>query len=486
MAEPTQPPALPSTADTTPYVPIAWSAVAAAAVAGLFAVLLLVLGVSAFVNKKPLLIEELLILPVIGVVLSFAARRLIRNSEGTRTGESLADAAWWLSLVLGLAYFAYLFAISFAVRREAKTEVERWIGLIQKGDPEDAFFLTIPPGARQGVPKSDKLALRGRYGEELLAFKGTDLMRLAQRNGDQLRFTPGEVAEWSYKPGTIDCISNGEITCPEGKFPVVVGLKGVEGVTGADVGRQWMIVRPQSGGFIRQDKAERTTYGWMLLMLEANGGAFGKAFIDHVGFGPAGHPYLYRAFAEEGGDPKWLTVARDPFLQIAFAIPTAAAYPNANPGGFPDGFFTAPGGEKSTKLDRFLSGWNALGLFEAGRRLKDPGGNVSDKEPTLKVTDAAVELYIPVELPLPNVNKVETARGRLVVVTKDPALLEELKQRKAGAVAGEKPSLNPPPDLERWAAVRWRVARIESDLVPVTLGPAAGDARSGGPGGPGH
>ncbi len=76
----------------------------------------------------------------------------------------------------------------------------------------------------------------------------------------------------------------------------------------------------------------------------------------------------------------------------------------------------------------------------------------------------------------------ETARGRLVLTTKDPALIEELKQRKAAAVAGEKPTASPPPELERWAGIKWRVARIESDLVPVNLGPNPSGA--GGPGGP--
>src|SRR5438093_1247197 len=123
MAEPTPSPALASTADPTPYVPVSWLAVAAFSVAGLFVVTLLALGGFAFVNKKPLLMGELLVLPVIAIVLSFAARRAIRNSEGTRTGEKLAANAWWLSVVFGLCYVAYLFAIDFAIRRDARGEV---------------------------------------------------------------------------------------------------------------------------------------------------------------------------------------------------------------------------------------------------------------------------------------------------------------------------------------------------------------------------
>lgn len=492
MAEPTPAPspALPSTADATPYVPIAWSAVAAVGVAGLYAVLLLALGVSAFVNKKPLLVEELLVLPVIAVVLSFAARRMIRNAEGTRTGESLANAAWWLALVLGLAYAAYLFAISFAVRREAAVEVEKWVATVQKGEPEDAFYQMLPPGARQGVTRTDKVLIRSRFRDELLAFSGVDLVRLAQRNKGELTFAPGTVADWSYKPGTIECKFNGVVTCPEGRFPVVVPLKGVEGVSSAEGvksgGRQWMIDRPASGGFVQQGEVTRTTYGWLVALLELNGNSFAKLFVDHAGFGPTGYPYLYRAFVSDPGDPSWAAVARNPSLHLPFAIPLGAAQPGPFPGGAPEGFFTGPDGAKPEGglRDRFLASWHVPGeprLFEAGRRLKDAGGNVPDKESAVKIGDAAVEVHVPVELPLVSTGRLETARGRLVVACRDPKLLAEIKSRKAAAVAGEKPTANPPAELEQWPAINWRVVRIESDLRPVSTGPE----RPGGVTGPG-
>ena len=86
MAEPA-PRRIPSTADPVPYVPVSWMAVAAMAVASIFVGTLLAFGVAAFLAKKPLIQPELLALPAIGVVLSFAARRVIRNAEGTRTGE---------------------------------------------------------------------------------------------------------------------------------------------------------------------------------------------------------------------------------------------------------------------------------------------------------------------------------------------------------------------------------------------------------------
>ena len=81
MAEPTispgplSSPVLGSTADQIPYVPVSWLAVGAATVAGLLAVLLLFLGINSFRWHRPLLQEELLMLAVLAMILSFAARR---------------------------------------------------------------------------------------------------------------------------------------------------------------------------------------------------------------------------------------------------------------------------------------------------------------------------------------------------------------------------------------------------------------------------
>lgn len=487
MAEPTPSPALPSTADAAPYVPVAWTAVAAVVAAGLFAALLLALGLTAFVNKKPLLAAELLVLPVVAVVLSFAARRVIRNAEGTRTGERLADAAWWTAVVLGLGYTAYLFAISFAVRREAAAEAERWVGRVQKGEVEDAFYDTLPAGMRQGVARSDKALIRLRYRDELLSFAGTDLVRLAARNRGELTFAPAGVTEWSYKPGAIDCTFAGVVTCPEGRFPVLIPLKGAEAAGGeaGGGGRQWSVARPPNAGFVEQAKVERTGYGWLLLLAESVGAGHGKAFLDAAAAGgPGAGPYLLRAFAADGDAAGWAAVARTPLLQMAVAAPLGIAQPGANAAGPPADFFRLPGNVEPApaQRDKFLAGWNAVGVFESGRRLRDAIGNAPDKDPVVAVTDAAVEVQVPVELPLAGGSKVETARGRLVVVCADPELLAELKRRKAAA-AGEKPTSAPPADLERWATTRWRVARIESDLAPVS--PPQSQATLTGPGGPG-
>ncbi len=485
MAEPTRSPSLPSTADEIPYVPVSWAAAAAANVAGVFFLTLLVLGYFAFSNKKPLLMGELLVMPVIAIVLCFAARRMIRNSEGTRTellyGVNLVNTAWWLSLILGLCYVAYLVAIDYAISRDSRSEVDKWMGYVKPGTPKDtrmAFWRTLPPGARQGVSPDDEYQMEARFRDELLTFRTCDLLKLAQRNRGEFEFVPGSVT-WKYLPGAIECTVLGSATCPEGTFPVIIPLKGIDGVSGAEGGggaRQWMVVRPPSAGFIDQRNATRTQYGWLLLVLEVDGGAFAKGFVSHLAPGPSSHTYAYRAFVVPGGDrPGWGAVATDPVLQFAFAAPAGALGDAGYADYMANQFYKLPGGGEpsSEQKARFAASWSAQGVRPGGEKLKDPTGTAIDKEDVITLTDTAVEVRVPVEIPL--LGKTEVARGRVVVICTDPALLAELKQLKASANPGQG-TASPPEDMVRRKAA-WRVVRIESDLAPVNI------VQQGGPGG---
>lgn len=490
MAEPTNPPSLPSTADAVPYVPVSWLAVAADTVAGSFALTLLALGTSAFVNKKPLLEDWLLALPAVAIVLSFAARRVIRNSEGTRTGENLANYAWWVSVVLGLCYIAYLFAIDFAIRRDARGEVERWVGLIEKGTENDldaALLRASPPSKRQGISLGDKFLIRTRLRNEEIVFRTCDLVQLIQRNKGEVDFTPGGVT-WTHRPGQVDCVLNGTLKCPEGIFPIIVPLQGMEGVTGPEGGgggRQWSIVKPITTGFIDNARAARTEYGWSLAMLQADGAQFGKAFVNHMAPGPTAHPYLYRGFIAPGSDPgAWaaLALGLDPngpltpqmttISHLAFVAPVRVALGDA---GYADymanQFYKKEGGGEPTadQKKKFFETYNVLGLRPAGDRLKDPGGGAIDKEDVITVTDTAIEVRVPVEIPVIGSGKMEASRGRLLVVCNDRTVIEDLKKLKGSANSAVS-TLSPPEGMSR--RIAWRVVRVESDMLPVNALPS--------------
>lgn len=516
LPSPVSGPSLPSTADATPYVPVSWVAATAAAVAVAFLLTLGLFGWFAFTNKKPLIEPGLLAMPAVALVLCFAARRVVRNSEGTRTdllyGVNLVNTAWWLALVLGLCYIAYLFAIDYAIRREARGEVERWIGFLKVGTEDDlgrAFHRTLPPGRRQDVSPTDQERLQARFRDELLMFRNSDLVRLAQRNKGDFEFDAGGVT-WAHRPGVVECVVTGTAKCPEGSFPVMISLRGVEG----GAGRQWVIMPPQAGGFVDQSRAARTHYGHLVQFLEFNGAAFGKGYLAALSGGPLGHQYAYRAFVAPGGDaPGWGAVAfnpRDPreqFLwQLAFAMPSAAfgdagyaEYMNTQ-------FLKTPRGGDPTPAQKakFLTSWDAFGLRPAGEKLKGPDGGPVDKENVITLTETAVEVRVPVEIanlaPDEPGKKPGTARGRMLIVCDDPPLLALLRRHR-GAADAARGATDFPADLAdevgqlyrdradpKKLVIPWRVVRVESNLEPVVIdqqgGPGGGPG-GGGLGGPG-
>jgi hypothetical protein len=507
MAETTRSPSLPSTADTTPYVPVSWAAAAAVTVAGAFLLTLLAFGYFAFSNKKPLLMEELLVMPVIAIVLSFAARRMIRNSEGTRTGTlygvDLVNTAWWMALIIGLCYIAYLFAIDYAIRRDARGEAEKWMGHVTKGTDDDiflAFHRTLPPGMRQSVASNDTHKMQLQFRDDLLMFRNSDLLRLARRNEGSFEFVPSAVTK-VINPTSIDATVTGTVKCPEGMFPITITLKGAEGVTAAEGGgggRQWSINRPQGGGFIDQTKATRTPYGWLLVIMEVlpqGGAAFGANFVKHVATtGPTNHVYNYRAFVAPGGDGQgWEAVAADPtgLSQFAFAVPTQAMGDAGYADYMANHFYKGRNGVEPTpeQKARFFTSWNTFGIRPAGDKLKDSGGGPIDKETDITLTETAVQMRVPIEIPLLGTSgKHEVARGRVVVECADPKLVAELKQLKAEANPAAGTS-SPTEEMMR-RKFAWRVVRIESDMAPVNIIPPGGPGAPGGPGGmppsPGH
>jgi hypothetical protein len=489
-------------------------AVGAAVVAAVFLIVLIVLGYGAYKSRRPLIAPEILILPVVAIVLSFAARRLIRNSEGTRTGElfgaNLPTVAWWVGLVGILGYGTYLFAIDFSIRRDAEGEVTRWIELVRKPDDpsgpdplDQAFVRTLEPGRRGPyVGLTDRADLHTRlqsnFRDQLLAFELTDLIRLVRRNPGACDFQQGGLRDWVYRDAGIECVYAGTLRCPEGLFPYQIPLRGFEpspGAEGAALGRQWQIVLPQTG-FLQRDAMKLTPYGWMMLNLERQGGEYGLSVILLASAGPAVHPYLYHAFVRGGEDPRvwcralrlappssggidhppspsWFDHVSNQNVQIAagggpvVALPYTLDYQAF----LRNDFFRAPGGgppddEKRTK---FLRLWNEdRGITPAGAGLRSS----ADTAPIIVITPAAVEVRIPVEIPVDTKGEA-FARGRLVVACTDPQVLAELQSLRASADPNAATAQEPQTTRDR--VVTWRPVRVESDLYAIKpQGPGPG------------
>jgi hypothetical protein len=410
---------------------------------------------------------------------------MIRDSDGTRTGQlfsiNLPVVSWWIGLVGFLGYGAYYLAIEYSIQREVKSEVVKWMGFVQEGQLTRAFHRTLEPGRRAGINPDDTAKINAEFREPLLAFANSDLVRLMQRNDPaKSQFQPGGLREWAYKENGIECTYAGTYLCPEGRFPIRIPLKGYESTTGTSaegVGRQWQ-VSMQPGGFIQRDESTFTDYGWMMMSLEAHGSRRGLDFVNAIGLAPFVRPYVFHDFIlrndinmpatkEMNLMAGRISVAGGPVLAQPYtleyqkALATFARLPNGN---------ELPA-EKQTK---FMTAWNE------GRGLVPSGGVIRGAEilPTVTITPTAVQVRLPIEIPDANMT---ASRGRLVVECTDPQVLAELKRlyERADPNLGTK---IPPEDI-RTRSYDWRIIRIETDMViikpPEDLAPpGTGPSRS--------
>src|SRR5579883_3202393 len=139
----------PTPSDANNYAPYAVLAIVALVVSALYAVVLLVLAVAAYRNSQPFIQPVILVLPAAGVVLAFAARRQIRNSEGTRAGMPLVNAAWWLAVAGGVGYAAYLITYQLGVYQNARESFRGWaknLDEVDLNDPKNAAVFYVFDG----------------------------------------------------------------------------------------------------------------------------------------------------------------------------------------------------------------------------------------------------------------------------------------------------------------------------------------------------
>ena len=484
------PPRLAVTADhgiQAGYAPISWTAVASVGVAGFFVLLLVVMGLSAFNRGQPLIVPALLAFPFLAIVLAFVARRQIRASEGARTGEWLANLGWWLAVLAGLGYVAYLAAIEFAVRREANQAFERWSAHLTTLDPKnpkdpalyEAVYLTLKPGTRASAVRSprDVSGMDRAFGAAVAGFRQVDLVRVCNRNPGAVTIRPHGLQSWEQKPGEITCTLTATAATPEGEFSLQVPMR-------AEIdekrNRQWQFSIPPEGLVKSQTMTE---YGREVAALEASAQRFVFDFMSLLGT-EGQEPLAYLGFVHPGGSPERaadvaskVNAARVPQAAIAGGLALSGPFPR------PEGWyeyltgtvFAKPDGGPKTEYDlaRFKLAWFSPGrLARAGSVLKSS----VDINPVLMVTGDAVEVQFPVELMLGTSTATgpSAARARLVVrVTRDadPQVFADLEKARAAGTA------TVPGGNVKGRPSAWRVVRLESDLNVVTETP--------GPGGPG-
>jgi hypothetical protein len=229
------------------YRPVSGLAVAAIALAGLTAVTVIGVWVTAKMRGRPILVPGVLLAAVAGLGLAAAARWQIRRSEGTRTGLGLATTAFWLSLLSLGGYGAYFAATGLAVRQQARDVADQFFRQLSDGKPELAFRLTRPPMQQKGIDPDKPEQIRARFGStDYFVFDQSDLVRTYRTWGpDRLRIEFNGERDRQDQPDGFQVELNYGLRTPEGQIDVAVTTRGTDDP--ATGGRDWQILYNRSG-----------------------------------------------------------------------------------------------------------------------------------------------------------------------------------------------------------------------------------------------
>ncbi len=464
-------PRLPVTAEANDYAPYSFLAVFSAGLAGLFVLVLLLLGISSWLAGQPLFEPELLIIPLVALVLSFAARRQIRNSEGTRVGLPLCNAAWWIAIVGGLCFMVYLFGIGFAVSRDAETAFKLWADPFAKINPVDpknvemltTFHGTLTADKQVTVAPTDSVKLHEQFRNPLLAYRQSDLVRIAARNPGEVQFEVIGLEDWkNEKSGVLTCRLTVKVTSPEGEF--TMGLPMARQTLKGKTEPIWQIQPPQNDSTLFFRTTKLNDYGERIRDMEIAAHQLALSFLTAVN----SRDYNAKIFEEYG---KPTPEAQMPLIRLNSqanlrgALLGGIAYPNYDPVDEFESisqqhFKPLDGGDparESEQRKQFRRVWQGGFIGLPGHILtRSP-----DVAPIFVPGPDAWEVRVPIELQTTQGDSSQSAaRGVVVLRVDDPEFLAELKALRAnpGQLHDPRTRTTPP------KPVPWRVVRIESDM----------------------
>jgi hypothetical protein len=346
MPEPTPPVAAERPAEPLVYRPLSGLAIAGLACAALYAGLLLLSVVVAFIKNEPFYLASwLLVLPVAGGILCLLALRQIRGSEGTRAGAGLARCGLWLAVIAGLGSATFSTFTGLAVRQQSdrflmeKGPDSGFFPLLQAGDTNSAFLLTLPPNRRQANPHNeremeklfDRPEGKGSAEGLLTIFRGADFVRVLQQPHEPPpRVQALGVKSWEYEGKGYKVERTYRITTPEGEFDLPVVTQSVDSEVPGE-GRKWMVLFQPP---MKLNPVRLTDLGLKMDQLRLSAATFVNVCLAKLATGEA-----YEFFLDTrppGERMNWR------FFRVTQVFGLAGSVGGATPGGSRFATFTGP------------------------------------------------------------------------------------------------------------------------------------------------
>lgn len=260
-----------------PYRPLSILALLGFVLGVLFALLILVGGLTALFQREPWLLPvAVFVVPLGTALLSWLARTRVLESEGALSGLSLANWGIGLSLACGLLYGAYYLATYLVVRQQASDIANRYVELLEKGEIDQAYLLTLKPLERQSAQQGPREALEishnmpgQREPGEFSRFKQSRWVHILQSCSDRPRIAPLGVASWSHDRNGYVVTLLYRVDTSLGSFDLHVTALGEQSRSAAGKGRQWTIVASQTGEDPNSEKLSEEGEAFMRLAMSA-------------------------------------------------------------------------------------------------------------------------------------------------------------------------------------------------------------------------
>ena len=274
------------------YQPISGYVVGAGIATIAFVVFLVAVAYTAISSRRSVLSEELLILPLLGLILATIGRAHVRNSEGTKTGARQAAICWWICIMGGAGFVSYLLANEFAIKRQSARFVDQeFFKELKDGRTQHAFLALVPAEERRRATPvepsaKDAESAKARDSFETVydafgyaKFKHSDLVRLFVRNGKAMEIEHLGAKDVGQEEAGFKATQIYKIRCPEGVFDCQVKLQALEGRKGG--APQWRIPGQPDPNF-RIVPVEFSQYGRLVIELEQESDGIAQSWMSHI------------------------------------------------------------------------------------------------------------------------------------------------------------------------------------------------------------
>jgi hypothetical protein len=477
------------------YQPISGYAVAAGVATTLFAIFLLANIISLISSGRSIIGYVMLLVPAVGIVLAIIGRSHIKRSEGTRTGLRVVNISWWVCVLGGAGFGAFLYANQVVMEKESAKEANAFFTKLNSGDLNDAFLSLLPPEEQTRVTKGENQAAFEAAFQAwgYNSYRNHELVRMFLRNPKAMEWEHVGSKDIGTEQTGFQATHFYRVRGPEGVFDIQIKLITSESKKGGKL--RWHIPSLPQPNITQPLDGQRSEYGRVIKELEQEADAVARLWLAHLSGNrfpwaqlltmPANHrrPFeesLLRMLHLGGATSAFFPLGPDMlpaerkqrWEERARKSPgtSQAAYEQLAFGDLVDhGFFRKDelgGGFSAEQLDRLNSLWWKRRLLHTSvRESQSPSGFTSI--PTVTITPQSITVVVHLDIMLDQ--PMAYSKGTLGLVCTNPELLAWVQASKA---RGGSFTDNASYVLATVPARDWQVAWLQTDLEMIV--PAAG------------